>query len=231
MPGLAEYWEFTDTTHVLTTNAAVTNWIGKLQGTVLTNGSSTLRPTNSASGVGFTSAQILTNISFKIGTNYIVSMFYQYTANNLGGSAALLWGSNAPSFHHYSVALTSGGANKYAVTTSLNNGNVLNSSGNLNLPPSIQDIVYSASNSFSGAAFSGTFVWTNGVSVFIDPHGETTDMQISMIGSGDCAANGPGVFTGYIQALYIQTNIVANAVNASNIHYYRTNIFTPGAAP
>lgn len=237
MPNLAEYWEFTDTTHVLTTNAAVTNWIGKLQGTVLTNGASSLRPTNSASGVGFSGTQVLTNLNFGIGSNWTVTVFVQYTLNNLGNFAGTLCGSNNINndHHNFSILWASGGANKYAASFTAGpdqNGLVLGQSGNLLIPSGIEDFTLSNSNNANGGS-GRSYMWTNGVNLTLGSVSAMLGINqfISYVGTGDGGGWGPGQFGGYIQGIYIQTNFVPTSAQASNIHYYRTNIFTPGAAP
>lgn len=226
-PNLAEYWEFTSTS--LTTNAAVSNWIGAIQGIILTNGATTLRPTNSSSGVGFSGTKYLTNLPFAVGSNATITMFYQYTGNSLGTGPGTLWGSNNAAnanAHAWLQTLESASANQ---TMNTYDDSLLITGPSTPIPNFFEDFVYSPSNNAnSGGA---TFAWTNGVLLYNKPTHDIRFESLTFIGSCIHGPAGPGLFVGWIQALYIQTNFIANGVNASNVHYYRTNYLTPGASP
>lgn len=55
--GLVYWWVSSD----LQTNVNVTNWVDRVSSNVKTNGADSLRPTNSATGIGFTGTTFLTN--------------------------------------------------------------------------------------------------------------------------------------------------------------------------
>lgn len=55
--GLVYWWVSSD----LQTNVNVTNWVDRVSSNVKTNGADSLRPTNSATGIGFTGTTWLTN--------------------------------------------------------------------------------------------------------------------------------------------------------------------------
>ncbi len=232
MPNLAEYWEFTDTTHILTTNAAVTNWIGKLQGTILTNGATAKQPTNSASGVGFDGTRSLTNVPFLVNTNWTITIFYQFTGtfSDLQTAPASLYGSNTPAgnLHGWCVFGDQNGNPKQNLSYDTANA-LLQSTSPFPIPSQIIDFSLCMSNVNTAGR---SFYWTNGIFIGSPSGFDTAPESLSFIGNGPVIADAlTGAFKGYIQALYIQTNYAATTVNASNIHYYRTNIFTPGATP
>jgi hypothetical protein len=85
---LAEWWQFDNAGNGLTTNDTVTNWIGAYAGYILTNGSSGLRPTNSASGVGVGAANLrLTNIvNINLSTNWTIMHVFKMAAHNTGAA-------------------------------------------------------------------------------------------------------------------------------------------------
>lgn len=231
MPGLAEYWEFTDPVNVLTTNAAITNWIGRLQGTILTNGAATLRPTNSASGTGWKGTPVLTNNPFVIGSNYTISIVFNYGGSFAGGLTPSLIGSNQPAGNNknFYIGYIDAGGNKMNLTVANAAGTVITGGGTIPWATPMFDLMMTMSN--AGAA-SKVFCYTNGQQLTVNMTGsDTASEAISYVGSGDADGSGQGDFRGFIQAIYIQTNYVGTAANASNVHYYRTNYLTPGASP
>lgn len=235
MPNLAEYWEYNDTNHVLTTNAAVTNWIGKLQGTALTNGATSLQPTNSSRGVGFNN-KWLTNYSgpvvgsvFPLGTNWTMTIVYSNAidpANIPGGWGALnlCYNGTNGSGNGFTVELQTGGANKgtfYAATAV--NGNFYSTTTADQTPqPPTQYWCVSLCSSNPPGGTGATLLFTNG---FWDSHTTGLDQHNEAVGVwGKNIANpNPDYFIGYIEAIYIQTNWI-DSIGASNIWYYYTNI-------
>lgn len=235
MPNLTEYWEFTSTS--LTTNASVTNWIGALQSTVLTNGASALRPTNSASGVGFTGTQVLTNKNLFVGSNWTIAVFYQYTLNNLASAAGSLVGSNNMNadFHNWTIDVTFGGSGKQNWNWSSGpqaNGTILGQANNVAIIGNVADLVLVNSNNANGGV-GHSYFWTNGVPLVMAQSSceQGINEFLSFVGTMNAGGNGPGSFGGFIQGVYVQTNFAGDNINASNIHYYRTNFLTKGASP
>lgn len=235
MPGLFEYWEFTSPS--LTTNATVTNWIGAVQSTILTNGASTLRPTNSASGVGFggTGFQILTNLPLNIGSNFTIAVFFQYlgTDVNLQNNPMGLVGSNSVNNANFAFYNVSAGAGKYQTAYGRRNGTRLYSGpavAEAFVTNQVLDMILCLSNNPTGG--QGIFTWTNGFFVGNSSTSSTDpgDESVCAVGSLTGSADGACSFKGFIQGVYLMTN-TATTVTASNIHYYRTNFLTKGASP
>ena len=91
------------------------------------------------------------------------------------------------------------------------------------IQPVIMDVCYYNSNSLSPGSF---FFETNGV----------MEQSTSTLSTGNEWMNEVGYDTkggypygGLIQGIYIMTNPTLSSANFSNIHYYRTNVLTPGA--
>ena len=86
VPGLYELWVFTD---LVTNNMPITNWIGEISNTILTNGAATQQPTNSANGVMFgqnSGLQYLTNLPINLGSNFTVVVRGKMTSEGFAPS-------------------------------------------------------------------------------------------------------------------------------------------------
>lgn len=223
MTGLYEYWEYP---FAGTTNVAVTNWVGKIQGIILTNGAAARQPTNSANGVGFGGGTFgLTNLPILLSTNWGMVFFAKCTDNgtviNAGGGIAGLFGTygNGSLATKYEFFLGFGGASK-AQYQGYNNVNFYSSTVYPIPQSTFSDVILCNSNTAAASAF---YCWTNGV-LLSAGSGSLQNQTNNFIGyDGYGTANGDAGYVGFIQGIYVITNAITG-IMVSNIHYYRTNI-------
>lgn len=236
-PYVAEAWEFTNNS--VTTNASVTNWIGQIQHIPMTNGASTLRPTNSASGLGFGASEILTNIPINMGSNYVLSVVFQCQSDikGAGNGGVPLAGSNIISGGvQFVVGLNEVGSTvNFAPVWQANDG-TLGSKIGLMVTNIIYDMEFMVSNGPAGPATGRNYIWTNGIfmgTALGQGNQGFQNNSLSCIGN-TIYLNGQGLYRGFIQAVYVQTNgflTFDGSQNASNIHYWCTNYLTHGRSP
>ena len=232
MPSLAEAWEFT----TLATNAVALSWTGLIQKIVVTNGATATQPSNTTFGLGFFGKQVLTNFTpLPIGSNYTLSVFVRYVGVGNGGlnvNDSLVGTNTLNTGSSWYLNLIDANSSTLNFGVQKINNTTINFNNPVHVPMDrAWDFVYSVSNNANGG--NGTaLLWTNGIFVG-SISSDSSSPQMSFIGAGPAGLvniNGVGQ-SNYIQGFYIQTNFVGTTANASNVHYYRTNVFTPGATP
>lgn len=237
MPSLAEYWEYDKggrngmNTVGGATNVAITNWFGQLQGSILTNGASALRPTNSATGVGW-NAMSLTNIpsvggvtsdgQFQLGSNFTVTIIYKNTQDPgsiTGGGGTMNLFCNGTNVSGYKLQLTGGGANKGIYT-----GTDIAAGANDLIPQPATNfwmISYCESNNIASGG-GKLYIFTNGIWDSAYTGVPTATRNIGAWFNNFKDPN-PDYLVGFVLGMYIQTNWI-DKTGASNNWYYYTNV-------
>lgn len=230
MQGLMEAWEWTN---YLATNQVMTNWVG-LNGTILTNGDTTLRPTNTALGVGFPMSQAtskvgFTNVPFVIGSNYIISCFFSNVdiGDQQVGGEYLFGGTNVNNRNLIGLASASG----QTVIPYYRTVAGVNQTPGAAIPQSkYLDISFYHSNNANGGS-GAMYIYTNGNFSAGVIDSDQVSVGLNFLGFG--ANNGAASigFQGFIQGYYVITNASPSAAYFSNIHYYHTNYLMHGLSP
>jgi hypothetical protein len=236
MPGLAEAWEWTN---YPLTNAVMTNWVGKY-GSILTNGDTTSRPTNTSVGVGFPQSVSVTIVGFTnsipssipLGTNYIISLFISNvdTGNHAVRGIYNLCGTNGGAFWAESLILN--GSNDRLYTRNSFGAN--DQADPVMVKSQYIDVSIFRSNSLNSGFASVVYYYTNGqffrASSFVD----RAPASPSFLSWGNNIGFPDSGFQGFIQGYYLITNSDPSTITPalfSNIHYYRTNYLMTGCSP
>jgi hypothetical protein len=233
MPGLLDGWEWTN---YLATNSVMTNWVG-LYGNILTNGDTTSRPTNTASGVGFPQTTVATIVGFSnlpimLGSNYMISCFY--SNRDIGGQSVhgeyLIAGTNTT---RNQVGFAS--ANGTAMRPFYRTVAGVNQTPGTSVPQSkYGDITFFHSNNFNGGS-GAMYIYTNGIFSAGVIDADNVAVGVSWLSWGkNMGLPTDGGFQGFIQGYYLITNANPSTITSayfSNIHYYHTNYLMTGLSP
>ena len=202
--GIAFWWVAGDNT----VNAAVTNWVDRIQGSIWQNGDAAKRPTNTSSGVHFVRASStqLTNSSLLAGDPSTCFLIFDMDA--IVGFQDFL--DTVPSSGAYAIGVNSSGA-LYTFTTP-----TLRANGIVPAGAWVDAVIV------SGLAPGGdTDFYTNGV------HSSTVTGSFETPGWGCLGGNSANGFLGaYLRELIIYTNTALGGTDVSNLHYYATNTYS-----
>lgn len=222
-PGVAnltELWQYTD---LVTNNMPITNWIGKIASTVLTNGASTLQPTNSANGVMFgqnNALQYLTNIAINMGSNFTVVVRAKMTSEGFSPSSIYpMW----TEFNNkWSVGWTDGTSPKapYAwYNHSVAQQATAQLSGIVN---TYIDHMMVCSNNANGAG--KIYAYTNAVLLTGNFAAEPNTTKFSGVAWGGSGWNVADAYRGLIEVIEVYTAVLTPA-ELLTVYQWNTNHF------
>ena len=204
--GLGNWWVFSD----VVTNAAVSNWVDRIQFKALTN-SGTARPTNSALGVHFVEASStqLTNSGVPIGDNDGTKKHTQWYIINLD---------NASGFHAF-VGTSPAAARQNHLGFDFGKNYFF-------ITPTLYESGAIAAGAWVDVCLVGgsgnTSTWyTNGVASTTVAN--SLDNGINWRCWGGDGLN--GFCSVFVREYAIFTNTVLSASSVSNLHYYATNLY------
>lgn len=208
---LKYWWVASDIPTNTAIGYTVTNWIDRIQSSLWTNANSSIAPTTDGTNVIFTrtSSQYLTNRNAAVGgDNSANSIAFILSPTSLPGNASILHmnpSAGTPAFWLQST----GNFEQEADAVDNNFGKLQTGI--------ITDMIIT----FSGNANCTAVSYTNGVqSVSLSISHNIHSQTLSIMGGGAF-----GYYNGKMYELLLWTNIVLNATQRSNVHYYATNTY------
>lgn len=217
VPGLAEWWMFSD---LVTNNMPITNWYGRIQYVIATNGAASLQPTNSANGVMYgqnNGRQFLTNMPINIGSNWTVVVRAKATREGYSFSSLYpLWGE----FGNNWVGGWGDGTSPKATLSWNTHGNSAQSTAQLNgIIGTYIDHMMVNSNNANGAG--KLYLYTNAV-LISSATAEPNVTKFSSMSWNGGLFNVADCYDGLVEDYLVYTNVLTPA-QLLTVYQWHTN--------